>query len=184
MAATNRTTFAILGLLAIEPKSGYDIKRAVEISIGHFWKESFGHIYPMLARLEAQGLIEPVATEAPLGRTERQSYRITEQGRAALREWLAEPVMPVVTRNELALKLFFGAYAPVDVHRRHIQEYQAHHLHALEQYRVIQTRLEQTARATDLSLTYRLLTVRMGIHYCQGVLAWCEEALERLKEER
>ena len=50
MAKENRSKYAVLGMLATGPKSGYDIKQTIETSIGHFWNESYGQIYPILKR--------------------------------------------------------------------------------------------------------------------------------------
>jgi PadR family transcriptional regulator AphA len=179
MAGPNRTTYALLGLLAQGPKSGYEIKRAVETTIGHFWKESFGHIYPVLSRLAAEGLAEPVAGEAE-GRTERHRYQITPAGEEALRRWLSEPVEPSVTRNELALKLFFGQHVPVEVSRQHLAEYRAYHERALALYRTKQPELEQRIAAGDQGATYGLLTLMLGIDYCQATIGWCASAEQRL----
>lgn len=38
----NATEFAILGLLAEGPLSGYDIKKEVEERLSHFWSQSYG----------------------------------------------------------------------------------------------------------------------------------------------
>jgi PadR family transcriptional regulator AphA len=53
----NKTEFAILGLLASGPRSGYDIRKEVQDTLSHFWNESIGHIYPMLRRLHGKGLV-------------------------------------------------------------------------------------------------------------------------------
>src|ERR1035441_9620557 len=52
----NRTAYVLLGLLSIEPnQSGYDLRKAIESSVGYFWGESYGQIYPTLKRLAAGG---------------------------------------------------------------------------------------------------------------------------------
>ena len=51
-------TWAVLGLLAHSPRSGYDINRNVDRTIRHFWAASYGQIYPELRRLEVAGWIE------------------------------------------------------------------------------------------------------------------------------
>jgi PadR family transcriptional regulator, regulatory protein AphA len=75
MATANRTSYAILGLLSQGPKSGYEIKQVVERTISHFWKESYGHLYPTLSRLMDEGLVR---REAEGGRhsRERQRYHL------------------------------------------------------------------------------------------------------------
>ena len=40
MPKANVTQYAVLGLLTMQPRSGYDIKRFVESTISHFWHES------------------------------------------------------------------------------------------------------------------------------------------------
>ena len=50
-------TWAVLGLIALKPRSGYDVKRIIDTSIRHFWAASYGQIYPELKRLEEVGWI-------------------------------------------------------------------------------------------------------------------------------
>ena len=53
------TRYAILGLLSLAPMSGYEIRKVAASSIGHFWSESYGQIYPTLRKLVAAGLAKP-----------------------------------------------------------------------------------------------------------------------------
>ena len=39
-------------------RSGYDIKKAIDIATRFFWSASFGQIYPELKRLQKAGLVE------------------------------------------------------------------------------------------------------------------------------
>ena len=64
----NAVTPVILGLLAIGPRSGYEIKATVDRSTRYFWAASYGQIYPELRRLEREGLIE--GENAPTGGAE------------------------------------------------------------------------------------------------------------------
>ena len=100
----------LLGLLAIEPMSGYDLGIAIRASIGHFWNESYGQIYPNLKRLASAGLVAS-KTEKQKGKPDRQVYSITAKGRTRLAKWLAVEPQPEIPRNELLLKLFFGTQA-------------------------------------------------------------------------
>ena len=56
--------FALLGLLALRPMSGYEIRKTIERSISNFWNESFGQIYPTLADLVAEGLVREVPSKS------------------------------------------------------------------------------------------------------------------------
>ena len=100
----------LLGLLSVEPMSGYDLGQSIRASIGFFWNESYGQIYPNLKKLAAAGLVT-AKTEKQKGKPDRQVYSITPRGRQHLERWLAVEPQPEVPRNELLLKLFFGAQA-------------------------------------------------------------------------
>ena len=42
--------------------TGYGLRQAIAGSVGHFWQESFGQLYPTLRRLAQEGLVEARAT--------------------------------------------------------------------------------------------------------------------------
>ena len=105
------TAKVILGLLAMRPRSGYEIKGFVDRSTRYFWPASYGQIYPELRRLAEAGLVE--GTDSPTGGRQRTIYKLTTAGRHALRDWHAEPAEHFDYRDEGLLKLFFaGAVAP------------------------------------------------------------------------
>lgn len=70
----------LLVLLAESPKHGYEVMQALERRFGGTYQPSAGTIYPRLARLEEEGLVEKHAD----GR--RTQYVITDAGRAHLAE--------------------------------------------------------------------------------------------------
>jgi len=69
----------VLASLADEPKHGYAIIRDVSETMGV--RLTAGTLYAVIARLEAVGLIEPLASA-----DRRRPYQITAAGRAALAE--------------------------------------------------------------------------------------------------
>jgi DNA-binding PadR family transcriptional regulator len=97
----------LLGLLAIEPMSGYDLGLTIRQTVGHFWNESYGQIYPNLKKMAGAGLVS-CKTERQKGKPDRRIYSITEKGRERLAKWLEVPPQPEIPRNEMLLKLFFG----------------------------------------------------------------------------
>ena len=106
MSSLSPTARVILGLLAWQPRTGYEIKQVTDQSTRFFWGASYGQIYPELRRLEADGLVE--SREEPRGRVPRRVYSLTEAGRDALDAWLEEPEETYEVRDEGLLKLFFG----------------------------------------------------------------------------
>src|ERR1019366_4371481 len=120
----NQTAYVILGLLSIESnQSGYDIRKTVQGSVGYFWGESYGQIYPTLKRLAAEGLIEPGKSTSS-ARPQRRQYCLTDAGRARLQEWLAGPYRDDPPRNGLLVQLVFGRGAAPSVSIGHIREFQ------------------------------------------------------------
>ena len=104
------TALVILGMLGRRPRSGYDIKQAVDASTRFFWAASYGQLYPELRRLQGAGLVTSEA--APTGGRQRKVHRLTDAGRSALLQWLGAPGGSIELRDELLLKLFFADLAP------------------------------------------------------------------------
>lgn len=177
--ATNRTEFAILGLLAQGPKSGYDIKKLVEERLSHFWNESVGHLYPILKRLRERGWVERTV-EATEGRPPRHEYQLTERGWVELEGWFHEPIEPIPPRNELLLKLFLGASAPEGALREQVRAYRNKRAGDLELLESIASRLVDAGSAPERP--WWAMTVSAGIHAAGAAVAWCDEVLAALEE--
>ncbi len=180
MASPNRTIYAILGFLTVKPMSGYDIKKAVEVSIANFWKESYGQIYPMLKRLAEEGLVEKTDAEQ-CGKRPRHLYSITAQGREKLQAWLRVPAEPPPLRLELLLKLFFGSQVDHQTNRHQIEAFRQRTQEELERYRTIRAVLT-TERSGHRDLPYWLMTLSFGERDHEAHLEWCDEALRLLDQ--
>src|SRR3954462_9434905 len=97
-------TWVLLGLVALKPRRGYDIKRIVDRSVRHFWAASYGQIYPELRRLEEAGWI--AGDDVPNGGRARRVYAITPAGRQALDGWFVGMETHMEIRDESLLRLF------------------------------------------------------------------------------
>jgi PadR family transcriptional regulator, regulatory protein AphA len=103
----NNTSYLLLGMVALGPMSGYDIKQRADGSTRHFWQISYGQIYPELKALEKAGMVQ--AAEAARGSRQRTLHQLTDTGTEALTEWISDStVTPVELRDEMLLKLFFS----------------------------------------------------------------------------
>ena len=176
-----KSTYAILGMLSIEPMSGYDIKKEIEGSISNFWTESYGQIYPVLKSLVAKKLVTKTVQKGA-GKPDRHVYALTEKGRKELRAWLAEDAsMPKVERNEFLLKLFFGEEVEVSVNIRHVEQFRELQRGLFEKYKAIEKEIK-IQYPDDPNLPYWLMTARCGQHVRQALLDWCDETLAKLKK--
>jgi len=178
MARTSSTPYAILGFLTLTPMSGYDIRKEAASSIGHFWSESYGQIYPSLRKLEAEGLVRRQNTDSSGGR-ERQTFAITPRGRKALQKWRARAPHSAPPRNELLLKLFFADEQSATHDANWIAELKEKETARLAEYRSLRRQLLKEQR-NHPSLPFWLATLRYGIHRSRAVVCWCQETLDML----
>ena len=165
-------TWAVLGLLALRPRSGYDIKQAVDRTIRHFWAASYGQIYPELKRLETAGWIE--GTDGSRGARSRRVYSITATGRAELRGWLYGTKTQIELRDESLLRLFFADTLPREEALGLLRGRR-------EGYRAMLAYLRSLDDGTGPDPDFVDLVYRWGLDYCEWGIEWCERQERRLR---
>jgi PadR family transcriptional regulator, regulatory protein AphA len=122
------TAFAVLGLIALRgPSTAYEIERALSRITSQFW--SVPHVTPYRAtrQLEREGML---TAEQERGGRRRRVYSLTDEGRSALRAWLAEPSSETMTiRDPGQLRLLFAELtdpaALAELARAQIRVYEA-----------------------------------------------------------
>jgi DNA-binding PadR family transcriptional regulator len=170
----------LLGLLEIEPMSGYDLGLSIRGSVGHIWNESYGQIYPNLKKLAAGGFVTS-KTERQKGKPDRRIYAITKKGRERLTKWLAVPPQPEIARNELLLKLFFGAQVAPGLLIRFVELMVERERRVLDEL----TRLEReeiAQRQQYPGAPYWKMAARFGQLELAAHLRWAEETIVKLNK--
>jgi PadR family transcriptional regulator, regulatory protein AphA len=165
------TAYVILGMLAWGPRSGYDIKAAVDKSVRFFWAASYGQIYPEVKRLSEAGLIEG----EPRGGRRRTVYRITDLGAEALEAWLAEEPQTFEARDEALLKLFLADAAP-ETAIATLEAKRRSHESKLKRLREVEASGEATG--------FTELVLRYGIESSEWMAEWCAREAGRLRQEQ
>ena len=182
MARTNKTKYALLGMLTIAPMSGYDIKKVTEFSIGNFWNENYGHIYPMLKKMAREGLAKKRVEEGE-GRPSRHVYEITERGREELREWLMQPMEKSPIRNEMLLRLFFGGHAPTGHLITMIEQQQETIMKRLERLDLVAEGMEKNGDSNlPRDLFFMEMTLDFGRRMAREAILWCDDTLKKLRD--
>lgn len=159
---------ALLGLLSLGPRSGYDLGRAFAGSVAHFWHADQSQIYRTLDRLSDEGAIT-TETIAQRGRPDRHVHSLTPMGEDELEAWLRSPLEPRRAKDVLLARVFFAA----PLGRAAVDELLAEAEHAartdLEALRSIES------PPGDLAATLRAATLRAGIIAAEAELAWLTE---------
>src|SRR5687767_11401407 len=179
--------YALLGVLAREPLSGYDISRRMKAPVGAFWQAQRSQIYPELARLEEAGLVTHHRVEQ-LDRPDKKVYSLSEAGRQALRSWVTEPAGVPAQRNELVLKVYSLWLAEPAQALQFVRAREEYHRGRLAQLEETAGELEREAGGSALHPmtaefgTYA--TVLAGVHAERAQLEWCSWLAGRLEMGR
>ena len=169
-------------MLSFGAMSGYDIRKEAATSIGHFWSESYGQIYPALRELAALGLARQ-RPDVGARHARRIVYEITPHGREALRRWLAQPPRSEPVRSELLLKLFFGDERSIDTHLQWIRELLERSTERRRHYAALRRQLMHE-NADHPSLEFWLATLSFGEHHAEALVRWCRSARRALETKR
>jgi DNA-binding PadR family transcriptional regulator len=162
----------VLGLLGVKPMSGYDIKRAVDRTIRHFWAASYGQIYPELKRLEEAGWIS--GKDASQGERARRVYKLTAQGGRELEAWLHGNETRIEMRDESLLRLFFADALPRDEALGLLSARR-------EGYRMMLAYLRSLDDGEGVDPPFVDLVYRWGLDYCEWGIEWCDRQERRLR---
>jgi PadR family transcriptional regulator, regulatory protein AphA len=180
MPKENKSKYAILGMLALGEKSGYDIRKSMEASISNFWSESYGQIYPILKQLLAEGLVSAYNDNTDTKR-ERIIYKPTEQGLQELQEWLRKPVEPAPLREELLLKIFFGRYMAKTDLLEHLRQHREDLQKTMRKYEQIEAFLQAKEAEGQSGVIFSLITLNLGKQRTKAQINWCEESIALLQ---
>ncbi|MGE5397624.1 MAG: PadR family transcriptional regulator [Chitinophagales bacterium] len=166
--------YAVLGLLHYKNLHGYRIRDHIEKHFGNMWSINPGQIYPVLRKLEEDGLITMVEVSQNGDKGPyRKLYAITEKGKAEFQRWLKEtPDKGMELRDPFLTRFVFLGYGSrlqaVQLIEEQIEIYE-------KQYR---QREENSERWSHQNI-YVKLTAELGLTFNVMYLEW----LKRAKEE-
>lgn len=176
--------YAILGLLAREELSGYDIKQRMGGRVGFFWEARHSHIYPELARMEERGLVAHRVVEQR-DRPHKKVYEITEAGLEALRGWVTEPPPARAEKDELVLKAYSAWLADPEGAVALFRDQERLHEGKLRRYEEIGAWMEgewgEDLDKPDSPRFASYAALRRGVLHERGYAEWCGWVAERLE---
>jgi DNA-binding PadR family transcriptional regulator len=175
--------YALLGLLARAPRTGYELSRALRKPIGYFWTASHSQVYPELASLESAGLVRHRVIDGP-GPRDTKQYRLSAAGRRALAEWVGVPAAPASGRDEFLLKIYSMWTADPARVRELVATRRGEHRERLATYELIEVEFERDSAAEIADPSTRefsaYATLRRGSSFERHAIAWCDWLLDTL----
>jgi DNA-binding PadR family transcriptional regulator len=170
---------AILVSLADCPKSGYDLARKFDGSVGFFWKATHQQIYRELTKLDDLGWISAQNIEQA-GRPDKKLYSLSEEGINQLKQWLCQPCELAVTKEELLLKVFAGYLVEPQTISKEIKRHRQLHVEKLAIYQNIEQQYYQKPQSLSQAGKFQYLTLLRGIGFETEWINWCDRAIELL----
>lgn len=173
---------AILGFLSFKSFSGYDLKKAFDSSVHHFWPANQSQIYRTLAELDDQGLVEKEIIPRE-ERLDMKIYRITQSGQAELHRWLSTPLSELGDREPFLIQVYFGGQLS-DAEAIHLLE---HYMEEAGQRMMIYTKIYEAVYSQSPSfpdpraLYFSMLTLEYGLATSRAALDWAQNAVARIR---
>lgn len=166
------------------------------MGLSHFWSESYGQLYPTLEKLVMDGLA--TKSSESTGKRKRHVFSITAEGRQRFLEWLSGATEQLRARNEFLLKFFLASELPLEQGLSLLEEYQSQQAGIGEMYReselLLTAALEQGDVVEEVNrvlgfisrqqMLFFLISLRHGVLAVKARLAWCEESISALLQER
>lgn len=168
---------ALLGLLAQQPRHGYELHSAFMALVGgpENWDLKPAQVYTTLSRLEEAGLVEAGSPEK-VGGPEKVTYHLTPEGQAEVNGWLTSPEVGEYTRDTFYLKLMLGiANADIDV-------YDLLHVQRAGLYQELHRVTDQRQNADPEKELGRILQLDKTVMHLEADLRWLDMVETRLDE--
>jgi len=171
--------FAILVALSEGPKSGYDVAKHFDESIGFFWNARHSQIYRELGNLRDKDWATSEEIEQS-GKPNRIVFTITDAGREALYQWSREPIQPMEIKDNFLVQLYGIESIDLDGLRANLLLRLESHRDREAQYNARHAVLQASETLADLG---QQLALEVGIRWEREWADWCTLALERLTPE-
>ena len=169
--------YAALGLIGMQPQSGYSIISTFETSF-YRWSASPGSIYPMLKRLERQEIIVG-KLEMTYETRPRKMYTLTPLGETILDEWLKAPLSKSEVAEERDTAMMKFLFAEKRLTRSEVLAWLDNYEKTVEAYRV----MFELQRSPELSVwsMHQQLVAEASLMEVDMQRTWIQRARSQLQ---
>lgn len=157
----------ILGYLMQADRTGYEIKKMMEIGTNYFFNTSLGSIFPAFKSLEKNRLVTSKRT-VENGRTKKK-YSVTARGRKEFIDWIRDETKIAKIKDEALLKIFFFSELAPEAREASLRDY-LDKLEAFIAY-LVELRASIIKNMPDYDY-FRMTILEFGIDYYGFVRKW------------
>lgn len=169
----------LLGELMEEPASGYELRNAMQVSLGKNRKISYGVIYPLLEKLKEQGFVTIETSNQ--GRTKKMAT-LTEEGKKRFYELMQQEVPEGAYRDDIyKIKLDVMQHLPLSQQKDLLLQFMDEQQKSIEE---TQTWLRKLSKERSIDHWYAGKKFELRLAEAQLAKEWGERFLRELKNRK
>jgi DNA-binding PadR family transcriptional regulator len=174
----------ILGVICLKEMTVYELKKALDNSINHFYTTSYGSIHPALVKLERKGFVE--STKYMSGGRAKKRYAPTVEGRAAFKEWLRSDLHVSRMREDSLVRIFFFGLLEPRERKRILKGYLAEIEEAINALKRLREEISVRTVPKELEdiARFQIETLRFGIDQGEFINNWYAEMLSNRLDKK
>ena len=175
---------AILSILIESEKTGYDLTKNFESSIGYYWSASHQQIYKTLGDMHKDDWVN-VKVNNQSGKPNKKLYSVTATGEKALREWAVLPTKGSSNKNPLLIKLLLARMVGPEPILQQLNDRLKEVYALISEFSKIEKEYftPKPEPETHIKNTTSYLTLRNGILSAHAELDWLHEAIEAMENQ-
>ncbi len=185
----------VLGELMVQPMYGYNLHAVVNKALGPFHQLSWGTLYPLIRRLERDGLATSETVqrqrhfshEARAQAQARRVYRITEAGRQRFFSLMLQPGEYSRAYPDLfAIKLTKFGFLTPEQRLLVLHQYQGYLSYLHSYWQVGQSEFSSAPEMKDITNSERPFILQLFDHHLRVLdaeLSWIGDQIARLSKE-
>lgn len=171
----------ILGELLDHPLHGYLLRDIVNLAIGPIRKMSWGGLYPLMRRLEEDGLIEQLEEKGGSKARPRKIYKITAKGKAHFFDLMLKPEEYTLDYPDIFnIKLLNFDHLSKEQQLSILQHYRGFVQFLLGHFQANERYVTEHHHIPDSERPYVLQVIAHRSHLASADLAWIEAEIARL----
>ncbi len=175
----------LMGLINVEPITGYDLNKRFEQGVQNFWTVSQSQIYRALHRMEEDGWVK-VEMIVQAGSPNKKVYQLTEIGRTELVNWLSEPITNVKAYLPKMGQIFFGdaieRALALQLIRYYIEYFEEIYQGLKNWYDSLQADLND--ENLPERLLFRIAPLEHAMQYAKFEVEWYSQLVQRVENNK